>query len=110
MTDSSQHCIPCEGNIKPMTLEEVTLAVKKLNNWQFDEKKQRIIKRYSFKNFLRTMSFMNAVAWIANQENHHPDCTLGFNYCEVAFQTHAIDGVSQNDIICAQKVDLLYVH
>ena len=53
------------------------------------------------------MSFINAMAWIVNQENHHPDFAAGYNYCEVGFTTHAIDGLSENDFICAAKVSAL---
>jgi 4a-hydroxytetrahydrobiopterin dehydratase len=53
------------------------------------------------------MGFVNAVAWIANQEMHHPDICLGYNYCEITFTTHAIDGLSRNDFICAAKIDRL---
>jgi 4a-hydroxytetrahydrobiopterin dehydratase len=50
---------------------------------------------------------VNALAWIVNQESHHPDLKMGYNYCEVTFTTHAIDGLSENDFICAAKVDSL---
>ena len=53
------------------------------------------------------MSFVNAVAWIANQENHHPDMKVGYNYCEIDYSTHAIGGLSENDFICAKKIDAL---
>ena len=58
-------------------------------------------------NFLRTMSFVNALAWIANQQGHHPDFFAGFNYCDVVFTTHALNGLSENDFICASRVDAL---
>ena len=53
------------------------------------------------------MAFVNAIAWIANQEGHHPDLSVGYDYCNVLFTTHAIDGLSENDFICAAKVDKL---
>jgi 4a-hydroxytetrahydrobiopterin dehydratase len=53
------------------------------------------------------MAFVNAVAWIAHQENHHPDLTLGFKTCRVRYRTHAIKGISENDFICAAKVEAL---
>lgn len=53
------------------------------------------------------MSFINAIAWIANQEMHHPDVAYAYNYWEVTFSTHAIEGLSENDFICAGKVDAL---
>jgi 4a-hydroxytetrahydrobiopterin dehydratase len=53
------------------------------------------------------MNFVNAVAWIANRENHHPDLKVGYNYCEINYKTHAISGLSENDFICAAKIDKL---
>ena len=51
------------------------------------------------------MGFVNALAYIANRENHHPDLNLGYNYCEVTWTTHALKGLSMNDFICASKTD-----
>ena len=53
------------------------------------------------------MAFVNAVAWIANVEDHHPDLEVGYDYCRVTFATHSIGGLSENDFICAAKVDAL---
>ena len=53
------------------------------------------------------MSFVNALAHLANLEDHHPDLEVGYNYCRVRYSTHAIDGLSDNDFICAAKLDAL---
>jgi 4a-hydroxytetrahydrobiopterin dehydratase len=53
------------------------------------------------------MSFINAMAWIANQEDHHPDFSAGYKHCLVSYTTHAIGGLSENDFICAAKIDAL---
>jgi 4a-hydroxytetrahydrobiopterin dehydratase len=60
-----------------------------------------------FKDFYHTMSFVNALAHIANVEDHHPDLELGYDYCNVTYSTHAISGLSENDFICAAKTDVL---
>src|SRR5207237_8250864 len=62
---------------------------------------------FAFRDFYRTMSFVNALAHIANVEDHHPDLEVGYNYCRVTFTTHAIRGLSENDFVCAAKVDLI---
>jgi 4a-hydroxytetrahydrobiopterin dehydratase len=54
------------------------------------------------------MAFVNAVAWIANQENHHPDMSIGYNTCNIVLKTHAIHGLSENDFIIAAKIDSLF--
>ena len=56
---------------------------------------------------IHTMSFVNAVAHIANAEDHHPDLEIGYGYCRIKFNTHAIGGLSENDFICAAKIDAL---
>ena len=65
--------------------------------------------RVRFRDFYRTMSFVNALAHIANIEDHHPDLEVGYNYCRVKFTTHAIKGLSENDFICAAKIDRIPV-
>jgi 4a-hydroxytetrahydrobiopterin dehydratase len=66
-----------------------------------------IQKRYTFADFHRTMAFANALAWVANTEDHHPDLQLSYGHCTVRFNTHAVNGLSLNDFICAAKVDAL---
>ena len=66
-----------------------------------------LVKTYHFLNYYETMAFVNAVAWIAHRENHHPDLEVGYKECCVRYSTHAIGGLSENDFICAAKVDRL---
>lgn len=103
----NKHCVPCEGGIPPLSKEEVKQLLETLKEWEVDANFTKITRRYSFKNFYKTMAFVNAIAWIANQENHHPDLEVGYNYCVVHYTTHAIKGLSENDFICAAKVNEL---
>jgi len=107
MTDLKQmKCIPCEGGVAPLTKPEAEKLLKDIHtDWVLSEDLTQITRRFEFKGFNKTMGFVNALAWVANQEMHHPDMKLGYNYCEVTFTTHAIDGLSQNDFICAPKFD-----
>lgn len=100
-------CVGCEGGIPALTCDEINSLLPKINHWQVSEDNKFISKQFSFKNFYETMAFVNAIAWIANQENHHPDMEVGYNYCNVKFMTHAVAGLTQNDFICAAKIDLL---
>lgn len=104
---AEQKCQPCEGGVNPLTKQEAQNMNAKLDGWQLSDDAKTISKTFKFKNFLRTMSFVNAVAWIANKENHHPDMHVGYNTCTVQFATHAIGGLSENDFICAAKTDAL---
>jgi 4a-hydroxytetrahydrobiopterin dehydratase len=72
---------------------------------QWKVERSKISREFKFEDFYRTIAFVNAVAWIANQEDHHPDLAVGFNRCMVEFSTHSVGGLSENDFICAAKVD-----
>jgi 4a-hydroxytetrahydrobiopterin dehydratase len=104
---ASKKCVPCEGGVPALNTAQITNLLTNLKDWQVSSDHKSFSKRFSFKNFYHTMAFVNAIAYIANKEAHHPDLKLGYNYCEVLFTTHAIDGLSENDFICAAKIDLL---
>ena len=103
---SEKKCKPCEGGVDPLSRAEAQQLMSKLNpQWQLAEDAKSIRREYRFRDFYRTMSFVNALAHIANLEDHHPDLEVGYNYCRVLFTTHAIKGLSENDLICAAKID-----
>ena len=103
-----QHCKPCEGGVKAYTSTVAKTMLKKLHSgWKLKADGKSIRREFRFKNFYRTMSFVNAVAHIANSEDHHPDLEVGYDYCNIVFTTHAIKGLSANDFICAAKIDTL---
>jgi len=107
---SSKHCDSCEGIGAALTPEQVKNLMPQLaDDWCTQKESKEIKKSFSFKNFYETMAFVNAIAWIANVENHHPDLEVGYNYCHVMFSTHALKGLSHNDFICAAKIDKLMV-
>ena len=99
-------CAPCEGGVDPLTPEQVRSLLKGLPGWEPDG--GMIAKTYRFKNYFETMAFVNAAAWISHREDHHPDMMVGYNQCRVAYVTHAIKGLSENDFICAAKLDALF--
>lgn len=109
MTDLSQkHCLPCEGGIAPLSTDAAGAGLATLHgDWSLSEDGKTITRVFSFKNYYQTIAFVNALAWIANQENHHPDLQVAYNRCHVLYTTHAIDGLSENDLICAAKIDAL---
>ena len=109
MTDLTQkHCAPCEGIGEALSREQIEALMPQLSGeWHLADDLRSISRKFAFKNFHETMAFMNAMAFVAHIENHHPDIKLGYNYCHVHFMTHALNGLSQNDFICAAKVDAL---
>lgn len=104
---SKKSCKPCEGDILPMKQTEVNKSLKDIPKWETDSMVSEIFRVFEFKNYYQTIAFVNAVAWIAHTENHHPDLTVSYNRCRVRYSTHAIKGLSENDFICAAKVDAL---
>ncbi|MDR3478808.1 MAG: 4a-hydroxytetrahydrobiopterin dehydratase [Gammaproteobacteria bacterium] len=107
-TIDQKHCVPCEGGVCPLDNTESNSLLKELTSWQISADNKHISRDFRFKNFYQTMAFVNAIAWMANLENHHPDLEVGYNHCLVRYTTHAIDGLSENDFICAAKVDTLF--
>jgi 4a-hydroxytetrahydrobiopterin dehydratase len=77
----------------------------KLHGWKL--RSGELCKTYPFKDYHHTMAFVNAVAWMAHRQDHHPDLLVGYNRCEVRYSTHSVNGLSENDFICAAKVDAL---
>jgi 4a-hydroxytetrahydrobiopterin dehydratase len=80
-----------------------------LDGWALADRAgmSELVKTYRFRNYYETMAFVNATAWISHKEDHHPDLEVGFRECRVRYSTHAIGGLSENDFICAAKVDAL---
>ena len=104
---TDKKCVPCEGGVPKMIRAEAEAMLEQIPGWKLAKDADSISRRFEFKGFYKCMSFVNAMAWIANAENHHPDFLTGYNYCEVTFTTHAIDGLSDNDFICAAKINAL---
>ena len=102
---TKRKCKPCEGGVAPMSAAQIAEYLKRINGWEYAN--GVISKTYSFKNYYETMAFVNASAWISHREDHHPDLAVGYNKCRVDYSTHAIGGISENDFICAAKIDAL---
>lgn len=99
-------CKPCEGGVAPLSPEQVKPMLKGLDGWALAD--GAIAKTYRFGNYHETMAFVNAAAWVSHREDHHPDMLVGYNQCRVSYVTHAIGGLSENDFICAAKLDALF--
>jgi 4a-hydroxytetrahydrobiopterin dehydratase len=99
-------CKSCDGGVDALKTNEVENLLAQLDGWTLEA--ATITKTYSFKNYYQTVAFVNAAAWISHREDHHPDMSVGYNACKVAYTTHAIGGLSTNDFICAAKLDKLF--
>ncbi len=64
-------------------------------------------RTFDFEDHFQTIAFVNAVSWISHREDHHPELVVGYNTCTVRYRTHSVGGITENDFICAAKVDHL---
>ena len=99
-------CKPCEGGVPPLAEDEIARLLSELEGWE--RCGAGIARTYRFGNYHETMAFVNMTAWISHREDHHPDLYVGYNQCRVEYITHAIGGLSENDFICAAKIDSLF--
>lgn len=105
MSLATLNCQPMEGRsaLKP---EEIQGHLRELPLWTVEGSVLK--RRFEFPDFHHTMAFVNAVAWIAHQQDHHPDLEVAWGSCTVRYSTHSVGGLSINDFICAQRVDGLH--
>ncbi|MDE2295835.1 MAG: 4a-hydroxytetrahydrobiopterin dehydratase [Gammaproteobacteria bacterium] len=105
---SDRRCAPCEGGVEPLSRAHAEALLARLHrDWTLDDEAKGIVRSFRFRDFYRTMSFVNAIAHVANTEDHHPDLEVGYDRCRVRYRTHSIRGLSVNDFICAAKIDRL---
>lgn len=106
-TLADQHCAPCDGDTTPLTADAIHDHLKTLSDAWKSEDESSITGQFKFGNYYETQAFINAVAYIAHREDHHPDITFGYNRASIKLTTHAIGGLSENDFISAAKIDRL---
>jgi 4a-hydroxytetrahydrobiopterin dehydratase len=105
---TAKRCVPCDGGVPALTAEQASRQMTALSReWRLAIDAKSLSREFKFRDFYRTMSFVNSLAHVANIEDHHPDLEVGYNYCRVRYATHSIGGLSENDFICAAKLDLL---
>ena len=105
---TEKKCKPCEGGVQPLARPAAERLLAQLSaDWRLADDGRSIRREFKFKDFYRTVSFVNALAHVANIEDHHPDLEVGYGVCRVLYTTHAIGGLSENDFICAAKIDAI---
>jgi 4a-hydroxytetrahydrobiopterin dehydratase len=107
MDYTKKRCVPCEGGVPALSAAEVERALGALDGWDAREGAKQLHKHYRFKDFRQAMVFVNALAELAEAEGHHPDFTVHYSTVDVTLWTHAIGGLSENDLIVAAKLDTL---
>jgi 4a-hydroxytetrahydrobiopterin dehydratase len=104
-------CEPCEGGLLPFDISEIHKYQKKVDGWDVNENEKKIYfleKKFTFKDFINSLDFINKVGKISEAEGHHPDISLGWGYAKIIITTHAIEGLSENDFILAAKIDQIF--
>ncbi len=104
---STKHCQPCKGKEHALNTTEVAELLKQVPGWELRDDDKAIAKDFKFKDFHHTLGFINAVGFMANHEDHHPDLEAGYGHCQVLWSTHDVGGLSMNDFICAARVEAL---
>jgi 4a-hydroxytetrahydrobiopterin dehydratase len=98
------HCRPLSAH-EGLAADAIAQHLAQLPGWSLRD--GALERRFDFPDFHRTMAFVNALAWVAHVEDHHPDVAFGYGHCTVRWHTHSVGGISINDVICAAKVDAL---
>ncbi len=98
-------CRPLPAGTPPLAPAQIDAGLAQLPGWALED--GAIAKTFSFGNYAQTIAFVNAVAQIAQREDHHPDMLVGYSRCRVAYRTHCVGGISENDLVCAAKIELL---
>jgi len=101
----SQKCQACESGAGVLSDEAAGDFLKQIPGWDVSGKELR--RTFKFKNYHESMAFVNATAWVSHREDHHPDIELGYNKVTMRYSTHSAGGITQNDFICAAKINAL---
>ena len=100
--------LTCQPRTGPaLTRAAAERLLNEIPGWTLNETANAITRIWKFGNYYETMAFVNALAWVAHREDHHPDLEVGYNRCVVRFSTHSVNGLSENDFICAAKLNAL---
>ena len=107
MTLADQNTEQITEDNKPLSIEEAKKMLEDLPDWKLDEDGDELKRKFRFENFKQAMAFVNRIADLAEENDHHPDFEISYNVVELEFTTHKIDGLSKNDFIMAAKVSKL---
>lgn len=104
---SHARCTPRRGAEHRLSPERVAALATQVPKWDVVEDASAITRTYRFADYYRTMAFVNALAYVAHEQDHHPDLGVHYDRCVVRYSTHDVGGLSENDFICAARADAL---
>ncbi len=103
---TTKKCVPCEGGVPPFTPSQIEEYKKEVSSeWEVIEDNHKLMRKFKFEDFRKAMGFVNKVADVAEEDQHHPNIEIFYNIVKLTLWTHAIAGLSENDFIVAAKVD-----
>jgi len=105
---ADQQCRPLSGVSSQLPLDIVAKAMPELPGWELAEECQALVKTFHFEDYYRTLAFVNALAFVAHEQDHHPDLSVHYNRCVVRYSTHDAGGLTANDLISAAKAERLF--
>ncbi len=105
---ASRHCRALRGASSRLELSAIAHALAELPGWELAEECQALVKTFAFDDYYHTIAFVNALAFVAHREDHHPDLGVHYNRCVVRYSTHDAGGVTENDLICAAKAERIF--
>lgn len=103
----NKHCRDYSKNEKPLSIDKLEKLRIHTPKWQYCSQQEKINRTYTFKNYQQTMTFVNQVAEIAEAQDHHPNMLVSYNRCNVSYCTHTVNGLTENDFICAAYIDAI---
>ena len=103
---AAKRCKTARDGLASLSNDEVARLLVHLPDWTVRD--GVIARSFSFPDYGQTIAFVNATAWVSQREDHHPNLVVGYNTCRVEYSTHSVQGISENDFICAAKLDALF--
>ena len=107
----NKHCRDYSKKEAPMNQQEIEKLLIHTPKWRQGssqkDSEQRLYRTYSFDNFQQTMSFVNEVAEVAETQDHHPHMEISYSRCKISYNTHTVNGITENDFICAARIDAI---
>ena len=101
------HCLPRRVHEHRLGQARIAELMPQLPGWELAEDGRALLRTFAFKNYHHTLAFVNALAWVAHREDHHPDLGVHYDRCLVRWSTHDVGGLSENDFICAARTSAL---
>jgi 4a-hydroxytetrahydrobiopterin dehydratase len=97
----------CQHSSTALDQEAIAELLPQVAGWALVDGK--LVRDYTFRDYHATIAFVNAIAAMANEQDHHPELLVTYRHCNVTYVTHSAgNAVSENDFICAARANALF--